>query len=240
MSADESTGDIPQIDIKENNTLESLCEGMVGEDIRLCVQFMSQNINIYNCNPIGEIMEDIFYNHVKDKIDIQEGPKQASPDFYKDKVKDDVINELELKTFKGSPGFDISNYNSFIDQLIEDGGVYRKFFRTKYIIFEYEVISMGFRIVKCYHKLLWEILSYDNKYPIPKQNKKGLWYNIRAGNNNTWNDKNKTPHICIKSILKSILLCPSIDDKETKIECIKKQWSDIKTSHPELNLQQLE
>jgi hypothetical protein len=240
MSVAEITDGISQLDMKEENTLESLCEEMVGENIEICVKFMSQTINIQNCNPMGEIMEDIFYNHIKDKLDIHEGPKQASPDYYINREKEDGGYELELKTFKGSPGFDISNYNSFIDQLNQDGGVYRKFFKTKYIIFEYEEITTGFKIVKCHDKRLWEILSYNNKYPIPIQNKKNMWYNIRPGSINTWNDKSKTPHICIEAILKSILICPSIDDKETKMECIKKQWNDIKISHPELNLPQLE
>jgi len=222
-------------DIKGNNTIESLCKGMVGQEIKLTVCFMGVHIDIKNCNPIGDIMEDILFNYVKDKINIKEGPPQESPDYYIDGC------EFELKTFKGGPSFDISNYVSFITQLSRNKGVYRKFFNTKYIIFKYEEIDGStFRIVSFHYKNLWEILSYDNKYPIPIQNKKGIWYNIRPGSINTWDDKRKTPTQCITSILSSILYCPMMDHKEIKINIIKQQWEEIRTSHPELNLQPLE
>ena len=40
------------------------------------------------------------------------GPKQSSPDFF-----NNIEYEYELKCFKKNPGFDISNFNSYISQL---------------------------------------------------------------------------------------------------------------------------
>ena len=224
--------------------IKSLCQEMLGEEIKMTISFGETDFIIYNCNIIGDIMENIFFRRTKDKINIEEGPKQRSPDFYVDKEKVDGINELELKSFKDSPGFDIGNYGAFIEELNKDGGVYRKFFRTKYMIFEYEekeIENGTVAVIKSfYYKSLWEILTYENKYPIPIQNKRGSWTNIRPGNNNTWDDTNKTPNQCIKCIIHSISLCPNMDDKENKINRIKQQWEEIRTSHQGLNLQPLE
>jgi len=47
--------------------------------------------------------------------DFEEGPKQASPDYY-------GINkhfEFEQKVFMKSPGFDIGNFTSYINMLCE-------------------------------------------------------------------------------------------------------------------------
>jgi hypothetical protein len=232
--------DLESKPIKENKNnggkdlIESLCNEIVGENIKLNVYFMGEYIDITNCNPIGDIMEDIVFNYLKNKVNIREGPPQKSPDYYIDD------SEYELKTFKGSPNFDISNYVSFINQLSQTNGVYRKLFNTKYIIFEYEEKNDKFCIVSFHYKRLWEILSYDKTYPISIQNKKNIWYNIRPGSIKTWDDKNKNPNMCIKYIIESIIRCPNIDNKEIKINNIKQQWEDIKILHLELNLQPLE
>ena len=107
--------------------LTNVCKSFEEQEILLTVTFMGKNITICNCNAVGDILEDIFYPIIKDKLDdFEEGPKQASPDYF-------GMNkhfEFEQKVFMKSPGFDIGNFTSYVNMLCEDGGVYKKLFKT--------------------------------------------------------------------------------------------------------------
>lgn len=63
--------------------LVSVCKSFEEQEITLTATFMGKIISIYNCNAVGDILEDVFYPIIKDKLgDFEEGPKQASPDYY--------------------------------------------------------------------------------------------------------------------------------------------------------------
>jgi len=108
--------------------LMNICRSFETQEISLTVTFMGKSIPICNCNAVGDILEDVFYPLIKEQIDdFEEGPKQASPDYY-------GLNkyfEFEQKVFMKSPGFDIGNFTSYVNILCEDGGVYKKNFQNK-------------------------------------------------------------------------------------------------------------
>ena len=47
-----------------------------------------------------------------------------------------------------APCFDVSNFHSYIDQLCQPNGVYRKLFLTKYLIFKYGINKIEDTILK--------------------------------------------------------------------------------------------
>ena len=152
--------------------IDEICQSLIGSRITIGYSITLQNGNNYtgdidNCNIVGDVMEDILYPIIKKNIPtFQKGPKQASPDFYN-------INkewEWELKCFCDSPGFDISNFNSYIDQL--QNNLERKMYKTQYLIFKYEITSGSFMITDFKLCKVWDILNYNGKYPISLQSKK--------------------------------------------------------------------
>jgi hypothetical protein len=149
--------------------LYDVCKSFEGQSIILSVTFMNKNIEICNCNIIGNMLEDIFYYVIKDKlIDFEKGPKQLSPDFY-------GFNknfEFEQKVFMKYPHFDIGNFTSYINQLTMDGGVYKKIFKTKYILFEYSISNEKIKIIKFHYMNVYNLVGYSSKYPITMQVKK--------------------------------------------------------------------
>jgi hypothetical protein len=211
-----------------NEILVNLCKSFEEQEITLTAIFMGQNIQIYNCNAVGDILEDIFYPVIKDKLDdFEEGPKQASPDYY-------GINknfEFEQKVFMKHPCFDIGNFTSYVNILCKDGGVYKKLFKTKYLIFEYEIINKRIKIIKFHYLNVYNLVGYSGKTPITMQIKKNIWYNIRPDSVKKWYSSTKTPQMFIEKIIECINKCPHIVDKINKITSINNQFDNIKLKY---------
>lgn len=210
--------------------IRDVCQKLVGASIQLryTITLSSEDHNkdytqdITNCNIIGDCMENIIIPFLKNRLPtFEEGPKQASPDFY----NRNKAYEWELKVFTGnSPGFDISNFISYIHQLDKD--VVRKLYKTQYLIFKYSTIKNVIRIDDFKICNVWDLIMYNGKYPISLQNKKGIWYNIRPGGFKEMNN-NKTADLFIKSICKAIMECPNrIDNREQLILNITKQFNE--------------
>ena len=204
-----------------SDILTNICKSFEEQEISLTVTFMGKSIPICNCNAVGDILEDVFYPLIKEELDdFEEGPKQASPDYY-------GINkyfEFEQKVFMKSPGFDIGNFTSYVNMLCENGGVYKKLFKTKYLIFEYAIIK--FHYINVYN-----LVGYSGKTPITMQIKKKVWYNIRPDNVKKWYSQEKTPQVFIDQIIKCINICPHIEDKKNKITSITNQFESLKLKY---------
>ena len=207
-------------------TLLNICKSFENQEITLNASFMGKNIPIFNCNVVGYIFEDILYNIINEKLDdFIKGPKQSSPDYYGNN-KD---FNFELKVFTKKPGFDIGNFTSYINMLCNENGVYNKLFKTKYLIFEYEINEEKIKIIKFYYFNVYNLVGYIGKTPITMQIKKNIWYNIRTDNVKKWYCKSKTPELFINNIIKCIEKCNHIEDKLDKINSIKEQFNIIKS-----------
>jgi hypothetical protein len=213
---------------KNEQQLNEVLKTLENETLEIFAKFMNKTYTIIDCNIVGNLMEDIIYAKIKEKLnDFEEGPKQASPDFYGDNKN----FEFELKVFGNDPNFDISNFQSYIDQLCLPNGLFKKLFKTKYIIFEYTQEKENFKIKKFYYMNVWNLVSYNGKWPVSMQVKKSVWYNIRPSNIKEWLSPNKTSDKFIEQIIKCITMCNQISDKETKIENIKDQYKQIKLKY---------
>jgi|TARA_R110002074_G_scaffold99353_3_gene214595 hypothetical protein len=191
--------------------IKKICEKLIGSKINIGFTITLPNGEnhsgeINNCNIIGDCMEDILYPFIHKHIPtFEKGPKQASPDFYNSKIW-----EWELKCFSNTPGFDISNVNSYISQL--EDNLEKKMYRTQYLIFKYNLKDGIIEINDFKLCNVWELINYTGKYPISLQCKKGMWYNIRPCSFNDMNAVDKTPIMFVKKI------CEAIDKTPNKME----------------------
>jgi hypothetical protein len=190
--------------------LTNICSSFEDQEISFTVTFMGKSILICNCNAVGDILEDVFYKLIKEHIDdFEEGPKQASPDYYGSNKN----FEFEQKVFMKNPAFDIGNFTSYVNMLCEDDGVYKKLFKTKYLVFEYTIINEKIKIIKFHYLNVYNLVGYSGKTPITMQIKKHMWYNIRPESVKKWYCPSKTPQLFIDKIIECIHQCPHIEDK---------------------------
>ena len=209
--------------------ISDICQSLIGCEIEISYKITLQNkeshsSKIDNCNIIGNCMEDIIHNFIHKYIHtFEKGPPQASPDFYNENKK----WEYELKCFRNTPSFDISNFNSYILQITND--LERKMYRTQYLIFKYQMNNNIINITDFKLCHIWEILNYTGKYAISVQSKKNIWYNIRPCKFNDMNSKNKTPSLFIKQICEAIRDTPNRleTDKQNIIDNINNQFNNI-------------
>ncbi len=205
--------------------LDTLCKSFVGKKIVLTANFNGRSLPIMNPNLVGDLLEDIFFPFYKEECpDFEEGPKQESPDFFGHEKQ----FQFEQKVFYESPGFDISNFTSLIHQISKSGGLIRKLFKTKYLVYEYGIDESAFVIKNFWMLNIWNLPTYGKTYPISMQVKKKMWYNIRPGTKASWIDSSKTPHMFLDNLLKCINQCSHLEDKESLKSSILTQIEEAK------------
>lgn len=210
----------------DTSQINDICKSLIGSKIQLSFTITLKNEEQYsgviqNCNIIGDCMENILYPFIHKYIPtFEEGPKQSSPDFYNRNKQ----WEYELKCFSNTPGFDISNFTSYISQLYTN--LERKMYRTRYLIFKYELCNNIVEILDFKLCSVWEIINYNGKHPVSLQCKKGMWYNIRPCSFNDMNNSYKTPLLFIKNICNAISVTPNKldNDKNTLVNTIYSQF----------------
>lgn len=210
---------------KDLQKIKEVCEKFVNHKVTVNVGFSFDNETypLKDINAAGTILEDVFIRTLSKKIDITKGPNQASPDFF----TADKKYEYEIKCYTNSPSFDISNFNSYINQLETTGGVYRKIFKTKYLVFEYKEESDKITITDFILLNTWDIMGYSGTYPLSLQNRNKQWLNLRPCGKSKWNDKSKTPRLLFEKIIDAIDICPNDpikNKKDTIIKNIKDQF----------------
>lgn len=217
-------------DDPDSSYIKKVCEKFLGSSFELNCKINLKNneereIKIDNINIMGICIQDIFIDYLKDKLKtIENGPGQAPPDFWNRNKE----FSWEIKTFYKKPSFDISNVVSYITQLGEKDGVKNKLYKTKYIIFKYnyensKIIIIDYKICR-----IWQLLSYNKKYPLSLQSKRNTWYNLRPGSYESFDDTTKNPQMFIEALCSCIQKCPNrIDEREKIIASIRQQYNSI-------------
>ncbi len=103
---------------------------------------------------------------------------QSFPDFLLFNQELQIWEFLEVKAFQyeKSPAFDIANFESYCDRLLENP----KILDTFYLIFAYEMQENGDVLIKeIYLHKIYEIAGRSSYYPLKTQVKRGMIYNIR-------------------------------------------------------------
>lgn len=126
-------------------------------------------------NVVGNIVEEWLAKWMLSKgITHIHNKKQASPDFWLT-PEDTTTDWLEVKSFTGSPNFDIAAFRSFINLVInEPWKLYSKF-----LLIKYQSTDGIITIERIWLKSLWEICCTSKKWPLRVQYKNGVIVNIR-------------------------------------------------------------
>lgn len=209
--------------------IKQRCEKLICAEIKINSNIKLNDkstwcFSLSNKNIVGDSLEEIIYPYLKKYFkNIKKGPPQNSPDFY-----NDGKFEYEMKCYTQKPCFDLGSFNGFIKQLTAEGGVERKLYKTKYLIFEYHHEKNIIVINNFFMANLYEILNYNGKYPISIQVCDKMWKSIRPCSMKHRHRHEKSAYIFIERFCEAIQLCPNfIEKREEKIEIIKSQFEKL-------------
>lgn len=141
------------------------------------IKFTLKDISIVvnQNNVVGNILEEWIEKWLqKNNIPHKYNRGQSSPDFWLN-LEDDTEDWLEVKSFTGSPNFDIAAYNSFINLILQKP--YK--LHSSYLLIKYKMYDGEMIIEDCWLKKIWEISSPSEKWSVKVQDKKGIIFNIR-------------------------------------------------------------
>ena len=189
--------------------LTEVCNSFVGKQAALAVIFNGRTISVDDSNVVGTLLESVFLPFYLEACpDFRKGPSNEKPDYF---AADDW--DFEQKVYGKSPGFDLGSVQSLINQLSnkEKGGLIKKLFKTKYLVFRYAMTGATITITNFWMLNLWDLPIYDGEYPIKLQNKDGVWVNFRPGAASSWTDTSKTPRLFIEKFLECVERCPQLD-----------------------------
>lgn len=148
----------------------------VGADGYIKFNLRDFNITVEQNNVVGNILEEWLAKWMNDKgIENIHNHKQASPDFWLDK---DNLNDgwLEVKSFTGSPNFDIGQFRGYINEIIEKPWK----LHAKYLLIKYRMEKGGLVVIEdCWLKNVWEISCTSERWPVKVQYRNGAINNIR-------------------------------------------------------------
>lgn len=147
-----------------------------------CIRFNLRDFDIVveQNNVVGNILEEWLAKWFVSKgFEHIHNAKQASPDFWLDK---DNLNDgwLEVKSFTGSPNFDVGAFRSYINEIIEHPWK----LHAKYLLIKYRMEKGGLVIIEDFWlKNVWEICCTSGSWALKVQCKRGVITNIRPA---TW------------------------------------------------------
>lgn len=126
-------------------------------------------------NVVGNILEEWIEKWMRENhIPHRHNRGQSSPDFWLN-LDSETEDWLEVKSFTGSPNFDIAAYNSFINLILQKP--YK--LQSSYLLIKYRMEEGKVIIEDCWLKKIWEISAPSEKWPLKVQDKKGIIFNIR-------------------------------------------------------------
>ncbi|MCM1076493.1 MAG: NgoBV family restriction endonuclease [Bacteroides sp.] len=150
-------------------------------------------------NVVGNILEEWLDKWMEEsRIPHKHNEGQSSPDFWLN-IENLTEDWLEVKSFTGSPNFDIAAYNSFINLILQKPCK----LQSSYLLIKYKNEGGKVVIENCWLKKIWEISSPSEKWPIKVQDKKGIIFNIRPA---VWySDKTEYPNFdCLEDFLAAL------------------------------------
>lgn len=153
--------------------------GMEGAKGAIKFNLRDFGITVEQNNIVGNILEEWLDKWMTSRNIVHvHNQGQASPDFWlnPDNLESDW---LEIKSFTGSPNFDVASFRSFISRVIENPWK----LHSKYLLIKYKMDKGVVKIEKIWLKNLWEICSTSGSWPVKVQYKSKVIVNIRPA---TW------------------------------------------------------
>lgn len=155
--------------LKENN------KGVINFTLSDYTIIVQQN------NVVGNILEEWLDKWMtENQIEHTYNHGQSSPDFWLDNDNKNS-NWLEIKSFTGSPNFDIANMRSFISEVIEKPWK----LNADYLCIRYTMDDKTGKITidDIWLNKVWKMSCPSAKWAVKLQEKKGVIYNLRPA---TW------------------------------------------------------
>lgn len=130
-------------------------------------------------NVVGNILEEWLAKWLASHgIYARHNHGQSSPDFWLN-PNDENADWLEVKSFTGSPNFDLAAFRSFIQLIIDKPWK----LQSNYLLIKYKSQDGIVTIENFWLKKIWEISSTSAAWPIKVQCKRGVIFNLRPA---TW------------------------------------------------------
>ena len=228
--------------------IEDFAKSVVGKTIKVSIEFDNHEIVLPNYDTIVKgVVCEWLATWMNDKgIENIHNHKQASPDFWLDK---DNLNDgwLEVKSFTGSPNFDIGAFRGYINEVVENPWK----LHAKYLLVKYRMEEGGLVVIEDFWlKNVWEISCTSAGWPVKVQYRNKAINNIRPA---VWySDKTDYPTFeCLEDFLAAMeetiyayhdtrntiaenwakRLCANYKKYYGK-ELVLPRWMDVKAKYP--------
>jgi len=151
---------------------------IIDSNMEIICNFVGPSFKLNVKDVLGSIFQEWFYQYLNNKGIAWKSPENTQQ--YPDVILPNN-HYLELKTFNydASPGFDLANFKSFINDLI----INPKRLDSDYLIFGYQVLDKKIILKKYWIKKIWDITRIpkagSTRGLITAQVKKGIVYNLR-------------------------------------------------------------
>jgi hypothetical protein len=147
---------------------------VIGSMGKITFQLDSITAQLESKDIVGGAIQEWFGRWMEtNNIPFSTRNSQTFPDF--------VINGneyLEVKCFNwesGGPAFDIANFGSYIESLLED----TRRLDSDYLIIAYSMINADIKIENVWWRKVWELSGPSSTNIIEVQKKRGMPYNLR-------------------------------------------------------------
>ena len=155
---------------------------IIGEQGSISFSLKDLAISIKTKDTVGNLLQEWLKAWFRmSNIDFEENTNsQTFPDFQldKDNPKKGLL-EIKSFDFDSGPGFDLANFDSYCNSLLESA------FRidSDYLILAYQMEDGIISIKNVWLKKIWELSCPSGTCPVKVQEKKGVIYNLRPS---TW------------------------------------------------------
>jgi hypothetical protein len=145
-----------------------VADGILDTLGKIQMSMLGVNFEVEETSAIGYMIQDWLEVWMDKKQIFNEKPDntQEAPDFFLN--KDHARDLLEVKCFTGSPGFDLSNFDSYT-RLIHQKPEH---LFADYLVFEYQLSKSGLKIVDISLLKIWDMTRAMRDYPLNVQKKR--------------------------------------------------------------------
>lgn len=157
--------------------------GIVGARGGATLSLLGVDVKMKEASAVGYLLQEWLAEWMTREGIFHESPEdsQKSPDFFLS--ADHSRDLLEVKAFKKNPGFDVANFEAYLDLVLDKP----EHLDADYLVFEYDLVDGLLEIKNIWLKKVWEITRPMADYPLNVQSKRKVIYNIRPGDWRTGN-----------------------------------------------------
>lgn len=181
---------------------QDLIKNVKGKKGSIAFSLAGVDLVVKNKDTVGKTLQEWLKIYLKSQDYFFEEPEntQTFPDFFLSEDKTENLLEIKSFNYSKSPAFDIANFNSYCNKIMNDPYC----LYADYLIFGYEMEDEVISIEDIWLKKVWEIAGTSERFPLKTQFKNGFIENIRP--NTTFKKNEKSGFLDEKSFLKALFL----------------------------------